>query len=409
VRDGLGGWLEGEGEFWSAIGEWFANLPEMASDAWNSTTVEAHRLWDNRQALLDLLASLARGDVNVFERALEALRPVFQFAIEGVGDMGALMNEVLDRSAEWAQGMHELVLRTDVLVVFGATALGVLAAIPPNFWAGVVGNGLGFLIPEAIIAILLFLLAAFTGGTGAGPLAARLAAFATGIKRRLAFLGDAAAYFVRLLDGLSDIIEKIKDLIRRLMSSRRQRATGQTDREIPMVRPVRRHDVPCFDLPPGADPAEFDRQLREQMDAINQMTADDMGYAHHVLDQARAEHARQVAAGLRRPGSSFTDLLRDGGAQTRARRDYQRDLVMEGLDDYEIDQIMDDVDATHFLDIIAGGNPSAVGIGGSAENRGIGRQWIRDDRAEGLGQTARGMRQEGLADRRMNVNLERCR
>ena len=70
---------------------------------------------------------------------------------------------------------------------------------------------------------------------------------------------------------------------------------------------------------------------------------------------------------------------------------------------------MGGVDATHFLDIVAGGDPSSVGIGGSAENRGIGRQWIREGRAEGLGQAARGMRQDGLADRRMNVNLEMCR
>ena len=145
------------------------------------------------------------------------------------------------------------------------------------------------------------------------------------------------------------------------------------------------------------------------MAAINQMTADDMAYAHNVLDHARTEHARQVAAGQRPRGSSFTDLLRDNGAQRAARQSYALDLENQGFDDDEIAEIMGGVDATHFLDIVAGGDPSSVGIGGSAENRGIGRQWIREGRAEGLGQAARGMRQDGLADRRMNVNLERCR
>ena len=55
------------------------------------------------------------------------------------------------------------------------------------------------------------------------------------------------------------------------------------------------------------------------MAAINQMTADDMAYAHNVLDHARTEHARQVAAGQRPRGSSFTDLLRDNGAQRAVR------------------------------------------------------------------------------------------
>ncbi|MCF4116741.1 polymorphic toxin type 15 domain-containing protein [Rhodovulum sulfidophilum] len=87
--------------------------------------------------------------------------------------------------------------------------------------------------------------------------------------------------------------------------------------------------------------------------------------------------------------------MRDNGAQRSARQDYALDLENQGFDDEEISEIMSSVDATHFLDIVAGDNPSAVGIGGSAKNRGIGRQWIREGRAEILGKP------RGVCDRKV--------
>lgn len=408
VQNGVEAWVEGEGEFWTAIGTWLKGLPDMIGEAWDSLSEGVRKLWENRDKIVDLLRALAEGAVDAFETGIEQLLALLR-GLPGIEEIVDLLESLVARSKEWAGAMIEVIRQTDVLRAFAATALGVLVLIPPNFWAEAVGTGIGFLVPEAIIAILFMVIAAFTGGTGGAGLAARLTLFAATVGRRLraaAKVGEPIADMLAFLQGLYG---KLKDLVRKVMRNRRERAAGQTDHEIPIVRSIHRHDVPCFDLPRGADPAEFDRQLREQMDTINTMTADDMAYAHYVLDQARTEHARLIAAGQRPAGSSFTDLLRDRSAQQQARREYRAELVESGLGDDEIAEIMGQVDATHFLDIVAGGDPSSLGIGGSAANQSIGSQWIRQGRSEGLGQAARDMRQVGLSDQRMNVNLRRCR
>ncbi|MEO9338555.1 polymorphic toxin type 15 domain-containing protein [Mesorhizobium sp. SB112] len=149
--------------------------------------------------------------------------------------------------------------------------------------------------------------------------------------------------------------------------------------------------VPCFDLPPGMDREEFARQLKEQQDTINNMTADEMAYAHWVLEKA-----------------GTTRLVRDQGAQRQARNNYRRMLERQNKSDAEIEAIMNSVNATHFLDIVAGGDPSRVGIGGADANQEIGRQWIRDNRTQTLRDAAEKMRQEGRAGEKMNVELSIC-
>lgn len=67
------------------------------------------------------------------------------------------------------------------------------------------------------------------------------------------------------------------------------------------------------------------------------------------------------------------------------------------------------VNATYYLGIIAGGDANKVGIGGAAENQGIGRQWPKGDRAAGLAREARFMRRNGMAGQRMSLKLERCK
>lgn len=74
------------------------------------------------------------------------------------------------------------------------------------------------------------------------------------------------------------------------------------------ARSTRKLRVRCFDLPRGVNRDEFRRQLKEQQATIRSMTADDMAYAHTVLD-----HAREAWAGSGKKGS-FTNLLRDGKA-----------------------------------------------------------------------------------------------
>ncbi|MDO5612455.1 MAG: polymorphic toxin type 15 domain-containing protein [Paracoccus sp. (in: a-proteobacteria)] len=162
--------------------------------------------------------------------------------------------------------------------------------------------------------------------------------------------------------------------------------------------------VRCFDMPPGLDAVEYDRQLAERMSVINNMTADDMGYAHWVLNRMREE-------GL------TTDALRDKTAQSRHRKDYRRHLQdKEGISRSKARSRMRGLHATHFLDMVAGGDPryfshDAQGnpvLGGGPENSHIGNQWTHGGRADSLGQEAERMRRSGRAGEKMQVELRRC-
>ena len=429
IRDGAVAWWEGEGEFWSAIGDWFANLPELASEAWDNMSDAARNLWDNRQALLDLLRDLATGEVNAFQAAIDTLRPVFEFVIQGVGDMADLMGDVLDRSAEWAQGMHELIRRTDVLPILSAVAVGTLAAIPPNFWSEMAGRTMGFLIPEAIIAILLILLAAFTGGTGSPALAMRLATFAAGIKQRIASIGRAGVYFVRLLDALGSLWRRIADLIDRLMTSRRQSARGQTDVEIPIARRVGlmdEIDPGCFNAARYARErapndlaeqrrimSEYERQLRDQQAGLRDMTVGEYLDSRAAYDQ------------LGRSGVS------DGTAQEAARAtlrsriesSVEASLERRGLDPVEAqdlaviqaEEIMSNLAALHNPDMIAGGQDIIGRVSDSGINSSIGGSWGSPARETSrIGQLDAAARRAAAdpnvgRDARMNVRLQPCR
>ena len=168
------------------------------------------------------------------------------------------------------------------------------------------------------------------------------------------------------------------------------------------ARSTRRLRVRCFDLPRGVNRDEFRRQLKEQQATIRNMTADDMAYAHTVLD-----HAREAWSGSGKKGS-FTNLLRDGKAQEAARADFEASLREAGYSRAEIREQMASVNATHYLDIIAGGDPRELGIGGGAENQRIGPMWTQEGRAESLRAEANHMRRNGRADQLMDIELNIC-
>ena len=73
--------------------------------------------------------------------------------------------------------MIEMATQTRVLAVLGATMLGSMMMIPPNFWTDMISFGVGYLIPELFIAAVLAIIAFFTAGTGGAALAARIATY----------------------------------------------------------------------------------------------------------------------------------------------------------------------------------------------------------------------------------------
>jgi hypothetical protein len=206
-------------------------------------------------------------------------------------------------------------------------------------------------------------------------------------------LGEAAAK-----KALKDKAEKeAREKAAREAAERKASEDGK-----PGARSTRLRNVPCFDLPKGVNRDEFRRQLKEQQAAINKMSADEMAYAHTALDQAREAWTKGGKKG------SFTNLLRDSKAQTAARDDFRKSLEGLNYTETQINQAMSSVNATHFLDIIAGGNPSDLGIGGAAENQRIGPMWTQKGRAESLREEANLLRKDGKSGHKMNVELKIC-
>lgn len=260
VRNGIVAWWEGEGEFWSAVGDWISNLPEMLEDIAKSTFEMAAALWESRGQIVELLRNLANGAVDAFEAGMEMLANLLGSALSHIAqfaDIGPLLIDLVSNSAEWAAAMIEMATRTEVLRVLGATTVGILMMIPPNFWAEVVGTGAGYLIPEAIIAILFLVIAGFTGGSAGAALALRLTAFADKVVSKMWTLtGGAGRAILAMFGFLKDMVEKLAELVRLLLQSRRERAVGSTDDEIRMVRNIN-HNV-RIERRTGPRPEEID-------------------------------------------------------------------------------------------------------------------------------------------------------
>lgn len=236
AKKGLDAWLEGEGDFWASVWDWASSLPDQIGDAWDSMTATAKALWENRDQLIGLLKSLAEGAVEDFEKGMEALVRLLQ-AIPGLEEIAETTRLLVQQSAEWVGAMIEMARqKPEVLKALGATALGVVMATTPNFWADMAGMGGGFLLPEIILAIVFALIAFFTGGTGGAVLAARLMVFVSKVVAKLRAAGSAGAIIIRMFAAIEGVGGKVVDLVKALKRNVAEEAKGATDVEIPITR-----------------------------------------------------------------------------------------------------------------------------------------------------------------------------
>jgi hypothetical protein len=157
------------------------------------------------------------------------------------------------------------------------------------------------------------------------------------------------------------------------------------------VRVTKAKEIPCFNRNPKHDKKEFDRQLKEQEDELNNTSPDD------YLDR-KANPPDRVPE-----------------AQQAARDDYvarrTEELAGEGTFGAEaqaqIAQEMKGLDATHALDIIARGDPNKIsGLADRGVNRSIGPQWTKGGRLEALDQAAEEAKARG--DKKLKVKLRNC-
>ena len=65
-----------------------------------------------------------------------------------------MLKDALDNGIDWMRDMIEVLRRTPVLNLIVNTAMRCLLLMTPNFWAGVLGEGTGFIIPELLIWLI---------------------------------------------------------------------------------------------------------------------------------------------------------------------------------------------------------------------------------------------------------------
>ncbi|HCB2024129.1 TPA: DUF4150 domain-containing protein [Escherichia coli] len=153
---------------------------------------------------------------------------------------------------------------------------------------------------------------------------------------------------------------------------------------------------------------EYDKQLRGQQDAINNLSAEEFMAAR----QSYIDHGRNPLA------VDAQDKFRAATAQDirtsiykRLRKDGVSPEVAEAKAAGRTKEIMEKLVALHEPDMVAGGwaSPNPTRIGGSSVNGAIGGSWNHNKRLKDLETAARNSIASGDGHAKMNVILEVCR
>jgi hypothetical protein len=171
-------------------------------------------------------------------------------------------------------------------------------------------------------------------------------------------------------------------------------AGGSSDSDAPF-------EVECFNKPPGCSDAEFDKQLKEQEDAINNTSADTLCKRRQAIRNAGGtkgvrDHAAQRAAAAKH-ATKLTKQLAKGNPP-----------IVGAAAEKAVAAVMSKLAATHRLDIIAGGDPSDIsGMGDRRVNSSLGPQW-KGRRADSLEEHAKKMKKQGKGAKKLKVKLKKC-
>lgn len=159
-------------------------------------------------------------------------------------------------------------------------------------------------------------------------------------------------------------------------------------------------EVDCFTPPKGADPDEFNKQLKEQQDTINNMKPDDLldNMQKYVKDGRGAGDAtarsQQRQDWLQERTRDLTQEYSATMSQSEAAAKAAADAAAEGRL----------LAATHDLDLVAGGSGNLSGMGNRSINSSIGSQW-KGKRVAQLKKHAQEAKKQG---KKMNVKLKNC-
>jgi hypothetical protein len=158
-------------------------------------------------------------------------------------------------------------------------------------------------------------------------------------------------------------------------------------------------EIDCFTPPEGADPGEFQRQLKEQEDAINNSDPKDL--IERIDNYAANKRPADDAKMRRKAREEYEESLREEiekeyaeNNKTPTEEDIDRDVKTK----------MSKLAATHVLDLVAGGDGTISGLGDRSINSSIGSQW-KGKRVQQLREHADNAQKKG---KKTNVKLEEC-
>lgn len=251
VLAGATAWWEGEKDFWgSAYGALKSSV--AAIDAYSrQANAEGLPTWIPNASAINLLTKAGRDLFGAAEEAgvfefLESLTKLIRAFVKGdidaviteleeltgledlpgaIGEFGLMLKDALADGVDWIRDMIELLRSSSVVNLMLNTAMRCIMMMTPNFWAKIIGQTVGFIIPEILIALIGMLISALSAGAGAVVLAERAARISRTIIAGFK-TGQHVSKIVDFLKGIRPIFNKVGELATKLR--RRLQPTPRT-------------------------------------------------------------------------------------------------------------------------------------------------------------------------------------
>ncbi|MEM1148988.1 MAG: hypothetical protein AAGI03_00305 [Pseudomonadota bacterium] len=196
----LGNYIAGE------LAELFSDMDDLA---------------DYAQLIFTALKELASGVVDRMEAAFVSLK-------ELPGAWGDMFAEAIEKGQDWIEAFILIASETNAFEYL-FSLLGVIAmSMPPNFWAEIIAVGVGFLLPELIIELIIMLIVGLTGGTAFPALAARAGVFLAKLRKLAKTIkaADVLAEIVTAFKAIASGLARIGRALRKLLDDAGEAAAG---------------------------------------------------------------------------------------------------------------------------------------------------------------------------------------
>ena len=178
---------------------------------------------------------------------------------------------------------------------------------------------------------------------------------------------------------------------------------GKDGGKVKARKQMKQHDVKCFRKNAKGDPAEYERQLRDQERGLNNLSVKE-----YLEGRARfkeigrkgtgAEQAKARAKYSKELTKKFKDQLAEQGV---VGAEAQKRATAMAADK------MNTLAALHNPDMIAGGKDVVTAMGDKGVNSSIGSQW--KGRVAELDEAAKGIPEAERGGTMMNAKLKRCK